>query len=133
VKRDRTGSSSLFRFEETVMPLIDLRQARAEIRLADVLELLGWAAQARQGMQVRGPCPLHGARSPSSRSFSAHLGRNSWHCFHCEASGHALDLWVQATQQELYPAVLAWYRRLGRAVPWRPAANPRARRTMDDP
>ena len=88
------------------MPLLDLRQARREVRLADVLELLGWRARARVAAQVRGGCRLHSAQSPTSRSFSAHLGRGVWHCFRCGASGNALDLWAQATRQQLYPAVL---------------------------
>jgi DNA primase len=100
------------------MPLIDLRVARAEIRLATVLELLHWQARERRGEQVRGPCPVHGSSTPGSRSFSAHLGRNVWRCFRCEAGGNALDLWVRVTQQELYPAVLELYRQLGRTVPW---------------
>jgi DNA primase len=99
------------------MPLIDYRQARAEVRLAIVLELLGWRARAQRGEQVRGPCPVHRSTSPASRSLSAHLGRNIWHCFVCGASGNALDLWARVTGQQLYPAVLALYRQLGRAVP----------------
>lgn len=99
------------------MPLLDFRQARAEIRLVDVLELLGWRARARRGAQVRGPCPVHGSTSPGSRSFSANLERNLWRCFVCNASGNALDLWAQTTKQELYPAVLALYQQLGRPVP----------------
>ena len=35
------------------MPLIDLRQARAEIRLAMVLELLDWRAHERRGEQTK--------------------------------------------------------------------------------
>jgi hypothetical protein len=54
------------------MPLLDFRQARADIRLAEVLQLLGWRARARCGAQVRGPCPVHESTSPASRSFSAH-------------------------------------------------------------
>ena len=100
------------------MPLIDRRQARAEIRLAVVLELLGWHATERSGAQVRGPCPVHGPSSPRSRSLSAHLGRNIWRCFVCPASGNAVDLWRRVRQQELYPAVLELYRQLGRDVPW---------------
>jgi DNA primase len=100
------------------MPLVDLRQARAEIRLAMVLDLLGWHARERRGEQVRGSCPVHGSSSPNSRSFSAHLGRSIWRCFRCGASGNALDLWASATRQELHPAVLELYRRLGRTVPW---------------
>lgn len=110
------------------MPLLNLRQARAEIRLAAVLELLGWQAQQRLGVQVRGPCPVHKSSSSRSRSFSAHLGRDIWRCFVCQAQGNALDLWIQAAGLELYPAVLQLYQHLGRAVPWleplrRPAVN----------
>jgi DNA primase len=100
------------------MPLIDLRQARAEIRLAGVLELLGWRYRERQGEQVRGPCLVHGSSSPTSRSFSAHLGRDIWRCFACGAAGNALELWMKVTGLDLYPAVLALYRQLGRDVPW---------------
>ena len=99
------------------MPLLDLRQARAEVRLAAVLELLGWQAQECLGVQVRGPCPVHGSTSPGSRSFSAHLDRNLWRCFVCNASGNALDLWARATNQKLYPALLVLYQQLGRALP----------------
>src|SRR5206468_149150 len=110
---------------EVSMALIDLRQARAEIPLAAVLELLGWRARECRGAQVRGRCPVHGSSSPRSRSFSAHLGLDVWRCFVCEAQGNALDLWARATGQELYPAVLELYRQLGRAVPWlAPAGSP---------
>jgi hypothetical protein len=100
------------------MPLIDLRQARREVCLAAVLQLLGWRARERRGAQVRGPGPVHGSSSPSSRSFSAPLGRNIWQGFRCRASGNALDLWLRLRQQPLYPAVLELYRQRGRAVPW---------------
>jgi len=100
------------------MPLLDLRQARREIRLSWVLGLLGWHHRERRGEQVRGACPLHGSTSPRSRSFSAQLGRGVWHCFGCEASGNALDLWARATSQSLYQAVLDLYDRLGQQVPW---------------
>ena len=100
------------------MPLVDLGRARSEIRLAVVLELLGWQPPERCGEQVRGPCPLHGPTSSRSRSFSAHLGRGVWHCFRCGASGNALELWARATGQGLYQAVLDLYDRLGQEVPW---------------
>jgi DNA primase len=106
------------------MPLIDLRQARGEIRLGWVLRLLGWHPRQRRGEQVRGACPLHGSTSPRSRSFAAHLGRNVWHCFRCEASGNGLELWARATGQSLYPAVLDLYGRLGREVPWLEPVRP---------
>jgi DNA primase len=106
------------------MPLMDFRQARAEVRLAVVLELLGWRYRERRGEQVRGPCPVHRSTLPQSRSFSAQLDRGIWQCFVCGASGNALDLWARVTGQRLYPAVLALYRYLGRAVPWlKPGAS----------
>jgi len=100
------------------MPLIDLGQARQEVHLAAVLALLDWRCGQRRGEQVRGPCPVHRSTSPRSRSFSAHLGRNLWRCFVCQAQGNALDLWLHVTRQQLYPAVLELYRQLGRDVPW---------------
>jgi hypothetical protein len=100
------------------MPLIDYRQARREVRLAQVLGLLRWQQRERRGEQVRGPCPVHGSSSPRSRSSSAHLGRGCWRCFGCAASGNALELWMRVTSQPLHAAVLALYRQLGREVPW---------------
>jgi hypothetical protein len=105
------------------MPLIDLRQARREIHLAVVLELLDWRARERRGAQVRGPCPVHRSSSPGSRSFSAHLERNVWRCVVCQAQGNALDLWAASTGQPLYPAVIELYQRLGRDAPWTPTTK----------
>jgi CHC2 zinc finger len=76
------------------MPGIDYRAARALLRLGDVLELIGYRPTAQLGQQLRGPCPLHGSRSPRSRVFAAHLGKNVHHCFRCAAGGNALDLWA---------------------------------------
>jgi DNA primase len=100
------------------MPLIDWRAVKSEIGLGVVLELLRWEPVVRAGVQVRGPCPVHGSSSAHSRVFSAHLGRNIWQCFGCGAKGNALGLWAQVTGQELYAAVLALYGRLGRTPPW---------------
>ena len=105
------------------MPLLDLRRARAEVRLEDVLQLLGWSARSRLGTQVRGACPVHRSQSSTSRVFSAHLERGIWQCFRCGAAGNALDLWAQVTGQGIYAAVLDLYRRLGRALPWLPPAR----------
>jgi DNA primase len=102
------------------MPGIDYREARARVRLAEVLELIGFQAQPSFGEQLRGPCPVHRSRSATSRSFAAHLGKGVWHCFRCKAGGNVLDLWVALTQLPLHAAVLDLYTRLGRAVPWLP-------------
>jgi DNA primase len=100
------------------MPGIDFRQARTLVRLTEVLDLLGFEPSTRHGGQLRGPCPVHGSRTPASRSFAAHQGKNLWHCFHCGAGGNALDLWAAVTRQPLHAAVIDLCRRLGREVPW---------------
>jgi DNA primase len=120
------------------MPGIDFRLARSQVRLVEVLELVGFVPTWRRGDQVRGPCPVHASRSPGSRSFAAHLGRGVWHCFRCGAGGNALDLWAAVTRQPLHTAVIDLYSRLVREVPWlpRPAARRRPERretsTMPD-
>ena len=100
------------------MPAIDYRRARAQLRLAEVLELIGYQPRWRRGPQWRGPCPLHGSRSATSRSFAAHLGKNLFHCFRCGAGGNALDLWAALSQLCLHEAVLDLCQRLHQPVPW---------------
>ena len=100
------------------MPAIDYRRARAELRLADVLALIGNQPRARHGLQWRGPCPLHGSRSATSRCFAAHLGKNVFHCFRCRAGGNVLDLWAALRRLPLHTAVLDLCERLRQPVPW---------------
>ncbi len=102
-------------------PGIDYRRVRSQIRLAKVLELIGCRSRRIVGQQWRGPCPLHGSRLPTSRSFAAHLGKNVYHCFRCGSAGNALDLWAAWTRQHLHAAVLDLCQRLGQDVPWLPA------------
>ena len=81
------------------MPGIDFCRARQEVRLSEVLSLLGFEASERKGEQLRGPCPVHRSKTVGSRSFAAHVGKNVWQCFVCQAGGNALDLWVRVTGQ----------------------------------
>jgi transposase InsO family protein len=83
-------------------PPIDFRAVREAIPIADVLELLHFKPTHRVGAQQRGPCPLHGSRSPRSRCFSVQLENNTFQCFKCGKAGNQLDLWAQATQQSVY-------------------------------
>jgi DNA primase len=106
---------------------IDYRAVRQQLRLRQVLELLGFVPSARCGPQLRGPCPVHGARRPRSRSFAAHLERDCWHCFRCGAHGNVLDLWVAVTKLPLYEATLDLCQRLQVDIPWRPARRGAAR------
>jgi DNA primase len=115
------------------MPGIDFRRARACVRLAEVLDLLGFDPSERHGDQVRGPCPVHRSRTPGSRSFAAHLGKGAWHCFGCGAGGNALDLWVAVTGQPLYAAVIDLYKQLGYEVPWLRRPREQEKPAMPEP
>lgn len=117
------------------MPAIDYRAARGCLFLSEVLDLIGYQPRARLGPQLRGPCPLHGSRSTTSRAFAAHLARNVYHCFVCGAGGNALDLWAAWTRQDLHAAVQDLCQRLGRPVPWlpRPSHPTKEITTMTDP
>jgi CHC2 zinc finger len=107
------------------MPAIDFALLRQQIALAQVLELVGFKALTRRGVQVRGPCPVHGSTSRRSRSFAGHLQRHCWQCFRCGAKGNALDLYLAVTKLPVYAGALELCARLHRPVPWRtqPAAR----------
>jgi DNA primase len=110
------------------MPGIDYRAARAGIRLIEVLELIAYQPRYRRGDVWRGPCPLHGSQSATSRVFAVELSKNVYHCFRCGAGGNALDLWAALTRQPFHAAVVDLSQRLGRPVPWllaRPTTRPR--------
>jgi DNA primase len=115
------------------MPAIDFREARSQLRLAEVLDVLGFEPTARHGAQVRGPCPVHRSGTPGSRSFAAHVGKGVWHCFRCGAGGNALDLWVAVTRQPLYAAVVDLCQRLGREVPWLRRPGEQEKQAMPEP
>jgi DNA primase len=112
------------------MPGIDFREARARVRIGEVLALMGYEVRRLVGEQARGPCPLHRSRSATSRAFAVHLGKNVYHCFACGAGGNALDLWAAWTRQSCYLAVVDLYQRLGRDIPWLPVARGRTSATL---
>jgi len=97
-------------------PSIDFGAVRASITMAAVLDLLGCRLSTR-GAQHRGPCPLHGSTSGTSRCFSANLQKHTFQCFKCGRSGNALDLWAQATRQTPYDAAVDLCQRLNIALP----------------
>jgi transposase InsO family protein len=105
-------------------PAIDFAALRAVVTLVAVLQLLGFRARSSQGSQQRGPCPLHGSTSGTSRCFSANLEQQTFQCFKCGKSGNALDLWAQATGQNLYDAALDLCQRLQIPVPELPTPPP---------
>jgi DNA primase len=108
------------------MPGIDFREARAQLRIGEVLDLIGFEPRRVLGSQARGPCPVHRSRRATSRVFAVHLTKNVYRCFACGAKGNALDLWAAWTRQKLYPAVVDLYQRLGREIPWLSPSRRRA-------
>jgi DNA primase len=104
------------------MPGIHFAEARSRVRIAEVLDLMGYQPRRVVGRQARGPCPLHRSRSPSSRAFAVHGEKNIYYCFACKAGGNALDLWAAWTRQDCYAAVVDLFQRLGREIPWLPAS-----------
>jgi putative transposase len=98
-------------------PLIDFPALRAAVHMIDVLRLLGVPANSTRGGQRRGPCPLHGSTSGTSRCFSANLDRNLFHCFKCNRSGNAIDLWAAAKSLTPYDAAIDLCDRLGLPLP----------------
>ena len=99
------------------MPGIDFTLLRRQVSLLQVLDLMGFTATTRCGPQLRGPCPVHRSKTPRSRSFAAHVGKNCRHCFGCGAGGNALDLYVAVTKLPIYAGVLELCARLRVPVP----------------
>ncbi len=98
-------------------PAIDFDAVRATVKMAGVLGLLGFPARTTHGAQQRGPCPLHGSTTGTSRCFSVNLNQQIFHCFKCGRSGNALDLWAYATRQTPYDAAIDLCQRLTIALP----------------
>jgi putative transposase len=105
---------------------IDFAAVRAAVTMAAVLGLLGLRTNTR-GTQHRGPCPLHGSTSGTSRCFSANLEQHVFHCFKCGRSGNALDLWAQTHHQSIYDAAIDLCQRLNIPLPTLPVTPPRNR------
>jgi putative transposase len=103
----------------TDRPAIDFAAVRAAVTMAAVLGLLGFQPRSSHAAQPRGPCPLHGSTSGTSRCFSVNLEQHTFHCFKCGRSGNALDLWAHANGQTPYDAALDLCRRLGIPLPIR--------------
>lgn len=75
---------------------IDLAALRRQV-IEQVLAHLGYLEPLQgSGPQRRGPCPLHDAPSDRHRSFSVHLAKGVFQCFHsqCQAKGNTIDLWA---------------------------------------
>jgi len=99
--------------------VVDFRRLRNDVKMERVLDELGYLASMRgAGPQRRGPCPLHDAPHERHRSFSVHLGKGVFRCFHpeCQAKGNVLDLWSRRTGLPLREAAVDLASRFGTAT-----------------
>ena len=90
---------------------------RAAITIAQVLALLGFTPRSDHAGQQRGPCPLHGSTSGTARCFSVNTNAHTFHCFKCNRSGNALDLWAAANRLSIYDAAVDLCQRLNIPLP----------------
>jgi len=110
VKQEAVPADTLSASSETQSRgSIDFPYLRSQITLERVLRHLGYYDRLRgSGAQRRGPCPVHGAKRSRGRTFSVHLGKNVYQCFHppCGVTGNVLDLWCQIHQLTPYEAAI---------------------------
>jgi transposase len=90
-------------------PKVDFGFLRQQVSMEQVLRHLGLLDRLRgRGLQRRGSCPIHGQADDPQPTFSAHLGKHIFQCFHadCRAQGNVLDLWAAVHHLPLYDAAL---------------------------
>ena len=92
-----------------VRPKVDFAFLREHVTMEQVLQYLDLMPKLRgRGEQRRGPCPVHSHAGDAERTFSVHLGKNAFQCFHadCAVKGNVLDLWAAIHRLPLYEAAL---------------------------
>jgi CHC2 zinc finger len=93
----------------TTRPKVDYAFLRQQVTIEQVLEHLGLMKELRgQSDQRRGPCPVHSQPGDAKRTFSVHLEKNAFQCFHadCGVKGNVLDLWAAIHRLPLDDAAL---------------------------
>lgn len=100
------------------MPGVDFNVLRTEITMEQVLNQLGFQPTSRSENQLRGPCPVHGSTSSSSRTFSVNLDTGRYYCHKCHSHGNQLELWAAVNELSMYESAIELCRALGREVPW---------------
>jgi putative transposase len=98
-------------------PAIDFPAVRAALTIAQVLALLGFTPRSNHAGQLRGACPLHGSTHGTARCFSVNTNAHTFHCFKCNRSGNALDLWAAANRLSIYDAALDLCQRFNITLP----------------
>ena len=86
---------------------VDFAFLRENVTMQQVLTHLNWLTCMRgSGPQRRGPCPIHGTSTDRTRTFSVHLQKSAFQCFHPPRASHGnvLDLWAAVHRLPLLEA-----------------------------
>jgi hypothetical protein len=102
---------------DAARPAIDFAAVRAALTIAQVLTLLGFTPRSDYDGQQRGSCPLHGSTNGTAKCFSVNTKTHTFHCFKCNRSGNALDLWAAAKRLSIYDAAIDLCQRLSIPLP----------------
>jgi len=102
---------------DSARPAIDFAVLKAAITIAQVLALLGFVPLSDRNGQQRGPCPFHSSSRRTAQCFSVNTHAHAFHCFKCNRSGNALDLWAATNRLSPYDAALDLCQRLNIPVP----------------
>ena len=86
------------------LPPINFRILRELISPLQALQLEAWPGRREPCGQWRGPCPIHGSHSTTSRSLS--VGARVAYCHVCRWSGDSIQLWATIHGMTLLEA--AW-------------------------
>ncbi|TWU20745.1 DNA primase [Bythopirellula polymerisocia] len=99
---------------------IDFKALKTQISILKVLELFDWRPTKKRGDELRGPCPVHGSKSPTSTILAVSTSKNAWKCHKCEAGGNQLDLaahYFGLRRDQCVRVAVALCRELGREIP----------------
>jgi hypothetical protein len=102
---------------------VDFDAVKRLVPMSAVLNLIGWQPSAVYRARQRGPCPVHGSSSPSSRSFEA--SPRVWYCYACKRGGGPLQLYAEVRKLSVYKAAVELCRVLKYRVPWLPRSKVR--------
>jgi hypothetical protein len=92
--------------------IIDFQQLKRDIPLLAVVERYGLLGEfKRMGVQVYGPCPIHGGRN--KKQFVINPNTSEWRCFgDCDRGGATLDFVAEmerTTIQHAAQLIASWF------------------------
>lgn len=116
------------------MSSIDYGELHRVVKLAEVLDLIGYKPAWTCMNESRGPCPVH--CHPDQRCCFINLNFGSWRCHRCKRGGGALNLFMTVRGLDVRPAARLLCELLSKPVPYKSSSNmrrPRAPRNRRKP